>query len=578
MRKIAVLFICLLALLPLSADAGFSIDSYSVDIDVLPSRAAYISEELNVDFTQPSHGIIRDIQTVFPGVRAKVSDIQGSAIAGAERNGDFLSVLMGDGSRMVVGPVSYSLSYLYDIGSDRYRGYDEFYYNIVSPAWASGMSQVEFSVHFPYPIDADRVWLTYGPDGSFAQLPVNVSQDGMTVYGNYEGLPPYNAITLRVEMDDGYFTRSVDLFQFIPLIASILALVIIIILYIAFGRDEKIIAPVRFEPPENCNPVAAEYVYKSRVTQDSAAASIIYFADKGYISIDGLEDKNTRFHKLKELSTGSLALSTVFRLLFPGGPDSDTALLQLTHFADAFQSSMPSAVKNDMKYIYDRKSLGVSKMAIAVFFLAVIASSLLAGFESGEPMLSFFLFVPLLMLFIIHHAGAPIFVRIFFTIFLAVFVTIPFAGLLSQSFLYIVLPPFLSTLVAPVIIRNIRRYSAEGRKLRSEIDGYREFIDKVEADRIAKLSEEDPLFFYHVLPYAMVFGLADKWCDKFRLISIQSPDWYAGTFIYNDFRRQWMHDYSRMHAPRSSNAGRSSFRGSSGSAGGGFSGGGGRSW
>ena len=152
-------------------------------------------------------------------------------------------------------------------------------------------------------------------------------------------------------------------------------------------------------------------------------------------------------------------------------------------------------------------------MAIAVFFLAVIASSLLAGFESGEPMLSFFLFVPLLMLFIIHHAGAPVFIRIFFTIFLAVFVTIPFAGLLSQSFLYIVLPPFLSTLIAPVIIQSIRRYSAEGRKLRSEIDGYREFIDKVEADRIAKLSEEDPLFFYHVLPYAMVFGLADKWCD-----------------------------------------------------------------
>ena len=188
--------------------------------------------------------------------------------------------------------------------------------------------------------------------------------------------------------------------------------------------------------------------------------------------------------------------------------------------------------------------------------------------------------VPLFMLYmVLSSRTTPAAMRIFITIFLSVFIIMPFSMLLGTDTAIVALPPYLAAIFAAFAIPRCRRYSDKGRALRAAVIGYREFIDKVEADRIRRLSDSDPLFFYHVLPYAMVFGLADRWCDKFRSISVPTPDWYAGScFSYRPFRSQWASGYSSMHAPGSTGGGRSTFRDSSGSAGGGFSGGGGRSW
>ena len=120
------------------------------------------------------------------------------------------------------------------------------------------------------------------------------------------------------------------------------------------------------------------------------------------------------------------------------------------------------------------------------------------------------------------------------------------------------------------------------------IEGFKEFIDKTESDRIEKLSEEDPEYFYHVLSYAMVFGLADKWCAKFRGITVADASWYnpyggvGDLMAYAYFTRAWRGMYRSSVAPQNGGprggGGRPTFSGFSGHAGGGFSGGGGRSW
>ena len=59
--------------------------------------------------------------------------------------------------------------------------------------------------------------------------------------------------------------------------------------------------------------------------------------------------------------------------------------------------------------------------------------------------------------------------------------------------------------------------------------GLKEFIKTAEEDRIRVLSEENPEYFYDILPYAYVFGLAKIWAVKFKDIVIDKPGWY-----YND--------------------------------------------
>ena len=63
-----------------------------------------------------------------------------------------------------------------------------------------------------------------------------------------------------------------------------------------------------------------------------------------------------------------------------------------------------------------------------------------------------------------------------------------------------------------------------------KILGLREFIKTAEVDRIEALVEEDPEYFFSILPYAYVMGLTNKWIKKFENINVEAPDWY---YSYN---------------------------------------------
>ena len=202
-KKLAALFLIILVhSFSLYAET-FSVESYSVDISVDASKKLAVNEDMDLYFTSPSHGLIRDVQYDFGRTRIKVSDVHGEDIADTERNGGFLSIIMGDPDRYITGPASFSFGYSLQYPADEYPDYDELYYNIVSPGyWDCDMDFLSFSVSFPAPVDKDRIWVTYGPYGSSARLPFGISEDGMTVYGRYSSLPAGYGITLRAEMDE----------------------------------------------------------------------------------------------------------------------------------------------------------------------------------------------------------------------------------------------------------------------------------------------------------------------------------------------------------------------------------------
>ena len=113
------------------------------------------------------------------------------------------------------------------------------------------------------------------------------------------------------------------------------------------------------------------------------------------------------------------------------------------------------------------------------------------------------------------------------------------------------------------------------------------FIKTAELDKIQELVEEDPEYFYHIIPYAYVFGLTNKWIKHFENIPVVQPTWYVGSggrFDYFDgyMMGRMMSNCSHSVAnniviPAPPSSGGSGWSGGSGggwSGGGGFSGGG----
>ena len=137
---------------------------------------------------------------------------------------------------------------------------------------------------------------------------------------------------------------------------------------------------------------------------------------------------------------------------------------------------------------------------------------------------------------------------------------------------------------------RMHKMSAYWKEKAGPLMGFKDFIQKAEVDQLEKLSAENPSYFYDVIPYAMVFGLAKTWAKKFTNIQIPQPDWY----VANDYTF-WntMYFYSMMNhgiqtpvdnSVRSYNAAQAAQQAGSGSgsfggfSGGGAGGGGGGAW
>jgi uncharacterized membrane protein len=135
----------------------------------------------------------------------------------------------------------------------------------------------------------------------------------------------------------------------------------------------------------------------------------------------------------------------------------------------------------------------------------------------------------------------------------------------------------------------IRQRTDDGHEVKQRINGFRIFLEKAEKERLEMLVEENPTYFYDMLPYAYVLGVSDKWVKNFEGIAIEPPTWYFGygsTFdriVFYHFINRTMSSAERamISTPQNNSSGggfSGGFGGGGGFSGGGVGGGGGGSW
>ena len=134
---------------------------------------------------------------------------------------------------------------------------------------------------------------------------------------------------------------------------------------------------------------------------------------------------------------------------------------------------------------------------------------------------------------------------------------------------FLVLPIFFISIAAFLILFIYARlgvYTKKGKDLYFYLEGLREFIQRVEKNKIEALLQKDKYFLDRLLPYAILFGATEHWLELYKEIP-HSSQWLRGDLhsMYENFER-----FSQESA--------SSTRSSGGFAGGGGGGGGGGSW
>ncbi|WP_205700147.1 DUF2207 domain-containing protein [Erysipelothrix sp. HDW6C] len=616
-KRITLFFVILLGLLvmPVSA-ASNDIEGRNLDVkmNVREDGVIEVHETLDVYFNGRNQGIFVVIPQVyekefdgvsktffFPIKNFKV--LSGDEVS-IERNREGITARMGEEGVYLSGDKRYEYSYEIHTRQFAPAGRQIIYQNIVSSEWLFPIQNVTFSITMPKPFGlAPQLYATTN------NLPVPHEVVGNTISGHYSETLYRQGLSFWLEVEDGYFTYPVFDYTWIGLGLTGLLTALFVALYTKFGKKNPVVESVEFAAPEGISSAEVGYIYRGHNVSKDIVSLIIYWASRGYLTIEELDEKgdNIKLTKLKDLpGSENVEERRVFRELFEGRDEVTTKQLNET-FGAVVQHATQTLGKrfsgSKENRVFDRTSSTVK--ALGSIFLP-FGIGLFGGFVSfktsgygGDFATGFVVtFVAFMIVTMVGVATLPRdgINNVVKSPTGGMFITLAVAALASlvvyffivsgNEELWIFIIVLALFLIGLYFVANMGRRTPKGSRWYGQILGLERFIKVAEEARIRALAEETPEIFYDVLPYAYVLGITDTWVKKFESIAIPKPDWYMSTrsdfttfYLWSSLNRSMRTINSSMvsvPAPKGSSGGGGSFGGGGGSfgGGGGFGGGG----
>jgi uncharacterized membrane protein YgcG len=412
-----------------------------------------------------------------------------------------------------------------------------------------------------------------------------------------------------IKLPQGYFEDAAThtLFNILMYVLAIVFILAMLALWFKFGRDPKSIQTVEFYPPEGITSAEVGYIIDGYVDKEDIISLLFYFAQKDLLEIT--EDGKSDYIITR---TGDLppTAKTYERVFFNGLFESGD-VVRFSELQDTFYETFDST-KEMVKAEYERKGNRIFRGAANLIRIALVAiPPICAGIFGwmiwrtyGSILLLFACSLIVLMapasyiLGIYVQDRTHVLKRSKKLILSLISLGMIVAGMLLTVLICVsVMGNWIMALLFAAVLgigyfasRFMMCRTKKGAELLGKILGFKEFIRIAEKDRLEKLVEENPSYFYDVLPYAYVMGLSKKWAKKFEGIAVEKPSWYRGGYgdaafntwmfygMFNSFSR---YADATMKVPPANDTSRfsgGSFGGGGFSSGGGFGGGGGGAW
>ena len=298
--------IYLINILPVQAyQNDYLIEKYDLNIIVNENNTFDITENITAYFNIPKHGIIRNIP-----IKNEIRRLDGSTSSNItelsnlnindkyslSRSGGYYKIQIGSQNKTITGAKNYTIKYNYNLGKDPLKDKDELYFNIIGNEWDTKISNITFKITMPKDFDKSKLGFSSGAYGSTSSKNIEYEVKDNVITGKYIGtLNAREGITIRCELPEGYFVNAGFPIRFIDLLFIIfpmLSLLIALLLWFKYGKDEKYQKKLTPYPPKDINSLELGYIYKGNVTEASIASLLIYLANKGYLKIEPIEEKS----------------------------------------------------------------------------------------------------------------------------------------------------------------------------------------------------------------------------------------------------------------------------------------------
>lgn len=308
----------------------------------------------------------------------------------------------------------------------------------------------------------------------------------------------------------------------------------------------------QYEPYPEVKPMYTGLLIDGRLDARDITACIVYLAEQGYIKITKSERTATFFFAVSdyELALCSIPDASISQfereilLLIFGEPLTTGSVVSLNDLrslsatASAAKRAILNALKNDLEVDLERQ-----------------------GFFQKTEIRGMILFVGCLIACICVYAIGSLFALSTLTVYVAGACVVGTGLILSLA---------------------QRRRTPKGFEALDHLKGFKLFLETTEKDRYEfhNAPEKSPAQFMEYLPYAVAFGVEERWAELFHDVTIPNPSWYDGGVNAAAFSAidltQSVSAFSTAFAVSTGTHGSASSGG--GFAGGGVGGGGGGSW
>jgi len=517
---------CLLAALLLLAAPCFArswkIARFDARYTVADDGAVLIEEEIHPSFQGSYNGILREIPVEYPGpdgtaykLFLKVDSVTGEdgqkiRFEQSSRNertstGDVheflvLKIFAGGADTETTVHIAYRAANAVRF----FKDHDEFYWNVTGNDWKVPIDEASAFVSLPSAaagqFKAQAFTGAFGARGKDAAASV----DGSNItFETADPLPPRSGLTVDIYIPKGilkqpsWFTRY--FLWFIggnpAALLPVWAFAVMFALWWWKGREPDpgmSVAPV-YEPPKGLTPAEAGTLLADAIESRDITSTLIDLAVKGYLKIIEHDDK-ILFLTHKEYILRLLKPRSDWQNLVPHEvevlnnifPEVTAQETTLSSLKNRFYIALPSIRQEIMDSLKAKDLYSVdpdSAHGLALVGVLVIALP----------------FVWLQMTGAIRLGNSP---------------AVLIAGIV------------LSVLIVFLFGRRLAAKTIRGARTRIECLGFKEFMTRVDGDRIKRMP---PDTFEKFLPYAMAFGVEQHWARAFEGLITQPPSWYVGS-------------------------------------------------
>lgn len=598
------------------AAADYTTDLYTIKTVVHQDHSMEITEKIVVDFgSSPHHGIYRYVPYVSSKYAIKDVDVANEEVDTSEEssNGhDYILIKIGDADTTVTGKHTYNIRYKMVCYDDRDTTKDSFSYNLFPTMWESPIKKVKSEITMPKAVDV-RAYKFYGGQNYSTSMPsyfhTDVKNNGKTIVLTGSNIPARSGATVNADLKEGYWIGAPDHMKGTAFVFAGLILfpLLVIFMWLRHGRDPHIVETVEFHPPEGMTPIDVGYVIDNVVDTKDVSSLLMYYASRGFVTFEEKEKKHLIVHKVKEIDKNEKSYVKTFFKEFFVKKDIDLKKLPKA-IGDAYEHAKKNVVDDYSKEktrIYDAKAdvcrilsyllvmvLNVYSAAFVGYYIYDLIGYLILGTMYG---LIICVGIRFLNKGYDGHVGYSK-VKTTFKYIIGVILTL--VGISMQAIVLmtfensvLILLYIVSMIVMVIFSMLMRAITPHGAEVLGKVYGFKNFIATAEYDRLKMLSEENPEYFFDILPYAYVLGMDKTWAKKFDRIKVPVPSWYYSSstsmedILFYNMLLNDMHVMSnnvdQMIVKQSASSSMSSFSGGGGGggySGGGFGGGGGGAW